>query len=467
MVRRLRPRSVRGRLTALTLAVLLVIWPIVIVAVALITRGVISEEVEREVSAAARQTGSIADRRRFRDDIPARGSVDLIQIVGVDGRVLAATVRLRGRPPITAIQPERGDFGVGEVVCTEGRCFQFIGYRLTGTAYGDIMIYAGKQRPQVLDRHWLEVVLVGVAVLFSAGVVAGVWRIVGSALKPVARIQGQLAELTASDLGGRMPVPETGDEIERLAETVNETLARLDLSLGRQRQFVSDASHELRTPITGLRARLESELAAPGSRTELVETLTAALGDTERLQAIVTDLLQLARVDSGRVMPRVELDLAELVAVEAEARPWRLEVGTDLRESAVVSGNRLQLARLLANLIVNADRYAESRVLLVVRTDGPWGIVEVHDDGPGIAPADRERVFERFTRLDAARARDKGGTGLGLAIARDIAGAHGGTVTIGDSPLLGGAVMIVKLPLLGPENEDPRDPAGPGDLRAA
>ncbi|TDT38413.1 signal transduction histidine kinase [Streptomyces sp. BK208] len=283
----------------------------------------------------------------------------------------------------------------------------------------------------------LTVMLIGFPLLLA--VVAWVtWLVTRRALRPVEGIRREMAAITASeDLARRVPVPGTHDEVARLASTTNETLAALESSVERQRRFVADASHELRSPIASLRTQLEVAAAHP----ELLD-LDGAVEDTVRLQRLAADLLLLARLDAGERPADGRVDLAALAREAAEGRS-----GVRVRgEAAVeVTGSRGQLARVLANLLDNAQRHARSAVEVSVRRDGTAAVVAVADDGEGVPAADRERIFERFVRLDAARSRDDGGAGLGLAIARDVAVRHGGTLTVHDAPA-GGARFELRLP---------------------
>ncbi|MFF8098206.1 sensor histidine kinase [Streptomyces sp. NPDC016640] len=285
----------------------------------------------------------------------------------------------------------------------------------------------------------LTAMLIGLPLLL--GVVAGVtWLVTGRALRPVEGIRREMAAITASeDLARRVPEPATHDEVARLARTTNETLAALEASVERQRRFVADASHELRSPIASLRTQLEVAAAHP----ELLD-LDGAVEDTVRLQRLAADLLLLARLDAGERPADARVDLAALAREEAAGRTG---VTVDA-EPAEVSGSRGQLGRVLANLLDNARRHARERVTVTVRREGAWAVLGVADDGEGVAEADRERIFERFVRLDAARSRDDGGAGLGLAIARDVAVRHGGTLTAGAAPG-GGALFELRLPSAG------------------
>lgn len=250
------------------------------------------------------------------------------------------------------------------------------------------------------------------------------WLVVGRALAPVSAIRTEMADITANDLHRRVPVPRSRDEIARLAETMNRTLDRLELAVGRQKRFVADAAHELRSPLAILRTRLE--LAPPGP------LAAEALTDVERIQALTSDLLLLARLDAGEPTCHEEVDLGQVTAEEAARSRPRSEIRVALEVAAdtVVLGSAGQLRRLVANLVDNAVRHASSAVTVRLSTDGGESVLDVCDDGPGIPAEHHEAVFDRFTRLDEARDRDAGGSGLGLAIARDIAVRHGGSLRI-------------------------------------
>ncbi|MGC4978202.1 sensor histidine kinase [Streptomyces sp. DT199] len=305
---------------------------------------------------------------------------------------------------------------------------------------GHLKVYAGS--PLAAEhgavRTALTVMLIGFPLLL--GVVAAVtWLVTRRALRPVEGIRREMAAITQSeDLARRVPEPDTHDEIARLASTTNETLAALETSVERQRRFVADASHELRSPIASLRTQLEVAAAHP----ELLD-LDGAVEDTVRLQRLAADLLLLARLDAGERPNDARVDLAGLAREAAEGRTG---VTVDAEE-VEVAGSRGQLGRVLANLLDNAQRHARSAVTVHVRREGDRAVVGVADDGDGVPEDDRERIFERFVRLDAARSRDDGGAGLGLAIARDVAVRHGGTLTAGRGPA-GGALFELRLPLV-------------------
>ncbi|MFC7911818.1 sensor histidine kinase [Streptomyces nigra] len=303
---------------------------------------------------------------------------------------------------------------------------------------GKFTVYAGA--PLAAERSAVgtatTAMLIGFPLLLA--VVAGAtWLVTRRALSPVEGIRREMAAITASeDLARRVPVPATHDEVARLALTTNETLAALESSVERQRRFVADASHELRSPIASLRTQLEVGAAHP----ELLD-LDGAVTDTVRLQTLAADLLLLARLDAGERPGDARFDLGALAREHAEGRAGV----TVTADEVPVAGSRAQVGRVLTNLLDNARRHARSAVTVGVRAEGEWAVVAVADDGDGVPEADREHIFERFVRLDEARSRDDGGAGLGLAIARDVAVRHGGTLTVGRAPA-GGALFELRLP---------------------
>ncbi|NGO42968.1 sensor histidine kinase [Streptomyces ureilyticus] len=306
-----------------------------------------------------------------------------------------------------------------------------------------LTVYAGaplSTEEEAVDTA-LTTMLIGLPLLLLT--VSGVTYVVTRrALRPVEGIRAEMAAITASeDLSRRVPEPDTHDEIARLARTTNETLAALETSVERQRAFVADASHELRSPIASLRTQLEVGAAHP----ELLD-LDGAVEDTVRLQSLAADLLLLARLDAGeRPPPDARFDLAKAVVEGVSSRHG---VTLESVKSVEVRGSRNQICRVLGNLLDNARRHARDRVAVTLRTDAGQAVLQVADDGSGVPLADRDRIFERFVRLDDSRARDDGGAGLGLAIAKDIATRHGGTLTVTDAPG-GGALFELRLPLTG------------------
>ncbi|MFF4988938.1 ATP-binding protein [Streptosporangium saharense] len=444
-----RPRSIRARATLTTVMIFAVILGIGSAATSLAVRAWLVDRAVQLVSQAARQAYEV--NRRVNDNILPTQSVRRLQVVARDGRIVAASPAMQGRPAISDAWPLENDNRIETRSCTdsstgERTCYVVVGLLDAAAPGGGVMVYAATPEPTLVAGHTLEAGLAGLSLALLALLGWGTWRAVGRTLEPVGRMREEMASLTASDLGRRLTVGDDETELCELTRTINTTLERLDQAAERQRRFVSDASHELRTPLTGLRTKLELALSDPESE-EPALTIRSALNDAERLQAIVNDLLLLAHLDAGVTTDPEPIDLGELVAGEVRRRPSRHEIRTHLAPDVVVRGDRLQLTRLLTNLLANADRHAANKVEVhVAREDGD-AVVEIADDGHGIPPEERERIFQRFTRLDSARSRDAGGTGLGLPIARDIASAHQGVLYATTSATGQGARLILKLPL--------------------
>ncbi|MCP3937650.1 MAG: HAMP domain-containing histidine kinase, partial [Actinomycetia bacterium] len=289
--------------------------------------------------------------------------------------------------------------------------------------------------------------------LLVASMAAVTWLASGRALRPVDDITTRVRAISASNISERVPVPGGSDQIQRLAVTMNDTLSRLDRSQQRQRQLVADASHELRSPVAASRAQLEVALANPEDADWTVVSNTV-LAEQEVLACLIDDLLALSRLDESTHMTRDEIDLDDLVAAEA-ARTRRLPVKVTIDGPVRVRANAGHVTRAVRNLIDNAAAHAIDAVELTLEVSDGVSRIIVDDDGPGVPTVDRERVFDRFTRLDEARDRQRGGSGLGLAIAREVARSHDGDVIATDGPL-GGARFVLSLPIPGstPESVD-------------
>ena len=273
------------------------------------------------------------------------------------------------------------------------------------------------------------------------------WLLVGRALAPVEAIRSEVDRISADRLGRRVPQPASRDEVGELARTMNAMLARLESAQARQQQLVSDASHELRSPATVIRQHAEVALTHPGS-TSTADLARVTLAEGHRLEQLVEQLLWLARTDEDNTSMRTRtLDLDDLVLEEAARvrATDELTIDTSRVSGGQVDGDPLMLRRLVANLLDNAVGHADAVVTVALfERDGDI-VLRVDDDGPGIPPADRERVLERFVRLDESRARVRGGAGLGLAIVHGIVQAHGGTLRV-DASDSGGARFEVVLP---------------------
>ena len=275
-----------------------------------------------------------------------------------------------------------------------------------------------------------------------------IWFTVGRALRPVRDIAGRVAEISGSTLEDRVPEPDSGDEVAELAMLMNEMLDRLQAASDRQRAFVADASHELRSPLSTLLAA--AEVAEVSSNPQKLQKLSVKIGsDARRMQALIEDLLDLARLDEQRRDEQLhEVDLRS-ACEHAVERVDGLDKAVTLAGAAAppVVGVESQIERAVFNLVDNAVAHADQQVLVTLVESETGVAVVVEDDGPGIPPEDRVRVLDRFVRLDESRERRIGSTGLGLSLCHAIAERHGGTVEIGDSELLGGARVTFKLPM--------------------
>lgn len=272
------------------------------------------------------------------------------------------------------------------------------------------------------------------------------WCLIGPTLRPVDEIRREVENIGGGELHRRVPVPDTDDEIATLAHTMNAMLARVQETSDQKQQFVDDASHELRTPLTRMITELDVALVHPHQE-HPNETLRRVHAGATELHRLLEDLLFLARSSQTRSIPPNEVDLDDIVlAVAADARTTsKLTIDTGGVTAGPTRGDSRALTRAIANIVANGIHHAHTTVSLTVRADHDTSWVIVDDDGNGIAPDDRERVFERFTRLDEARDRDAGGAGLSLAIAREIIQRHVGGITISDSPT-GGARFMISLP---------------------
>ena len=315
---------------------------------------------------------------------------------------------------------------------------------------GPVVIHiAGTTDDIAESTRVLAASLLVIAPVVAALLAVLVWWLVGRTLRPVEAIRAEVAAIGGADLERRVPVPPGDDEISGLARTMNGMLERVSTTVDRQRRFVADASHELRSPLTRIRSELEVDLAHP-EVADPVATHRSVLEETIGLQRLVDDLLLLARSDANVPAPTVDepVDLDDIVVRVARRAARRHRSPSRSRRSTRSArvGDARQLTRAVANLADNAVRHATSRITLTLARQGDLAVLAVADDGPGIPADQRDRVFERFARLDEARPRATGGTGLGLAIAREIVEHHGGTLTI-DGEHRPGACFVVALPI--------------------
>jgi signal transduction histidine kinase len=311
-----------------------------------------------------------------------------------------------------------------------------------------VTIFVGADREPVEKVVSTVGVLLAVAVPIVVGLVAlGTYRLVGSALQPVERIRARVSSLTTDELAERIPVPPADDEVARLAVTMNDLLDRIAKGQAAQRRFVSDASHELRSPLATIIAALDLAQVRPEEfdRALIEDSL---LPETRRMAQLVDDLLLLAHADERtHVLKQIDVDLDDIIYAEAERVRTVTKLAVKVSVKAVrVTGDPQALSRLVRNLVDNAVRHARTEVRLACGPTDGHARITVADDGPGIAADERFRVFDRFVRLDTPRTRETGGAGLGLSIVAETVRAHSGRVTVEESSNRG-ACFVVELPL--------------------
>ena len=419
----------------------------------------------------ARDIAALVDSGRLPDPVPVVGGAAeaQVQVVDATNRVRAASAgadRLVALlTPAQLVRVRSGE----RVVVPGDRALVNGPLRVVGVPAGTaadpqtVLVAVDLSDVRQSGRLLRTGLLVGGPLLL--GVLAAVsWRVIGWTLRPVEGLRRGAADISGAGSTGRLPLPHSHDEIHRLAVTLNDMLARIETASARQRAFVSDAAHELRSPLASLRTQLEvaTRLHDPGA--ELAADL---LVDVERLGRLVNDLLLLARLDECNTSGpapgrrRAPVDLADLAATVVRRYPavrvpvtftfaaGQLDTADGAEGAGSAEGNggnggsgtgtatvfadAEAVDRVLVNLVDNAVRHAASRVAVTVIPEPAFVRVSVADDGPGIPAADRQRVFARFTRLDPARSVDAGGAGLGLAIVSELVRAHGGTATLADT----------------------------------
>lgn len=446
--------TLRVRTTAAAVTVVGVALLVVALGIVLFLRHSLAATVE---TSALHQAQAVADS--LRSDHPldellvGDDEEEFVQILDAAGAVVASSDNLAGRPAVARLQggqtariqqlpPPLGDeeflaVAVG-VTAAQGPRTVIMGRTLEAVSESSAAVMGG--------------LAAGIPILLlTAGLVT--WRVVGRALAPVDAMRSEVESISTAELHRRVPEPAADDEIARLARTMNRMLDRLEEGHLRQRQFVSDASHELRSPIASIRQHAEvAQLHPEGTTVEELATVVAE--EDLRLQRLVEDLLLLAHVDEGTLRGRTDpVDLDDLVFEEVARLRSATGVTIDVGDVSAgnVTGDHEQLGRLVRNLVENAARHARSTVVVGLQERDGRVVLTVDDDGSGIPQEERRRVFERFVRLDEARDRDSGGSGLGLAIVAEIVAAHGATVSLGDGPL-GGARAEVMFPATASRN---------------
>ncbi len=456
--------GVRSRITVVATLVVLVVLALTGTALVAAQRFVLTDNVDEILERHSAEIADEIDADRLTGRIAGQGDDEAFALV-VDavGKVVAST-----------------DNSIEDVVLASptGAAAQFqnlqsvsvgIEYRVMSERHGDAVIHTGTPLDDVNDSvatlaHGLIFAVPAAALLLAVLV----WLLVGRVLRPVEEIRSQVAEISGSNLDRRVPEPRSRDEIARLAHTMNEMLDRVEDSSSRQQRFVADASHELRSPLTRIRAELEVDLAHPETA-DFAATHGSVLEETETLQRLVDDLLTLARSDNASMAGRRgPVDLDDVVLGEAALLRASGRVVVDISgvSGAQVLGDVTQLARAIRNVLDNAVQHGGSNVSIALNEEHGEAVLSVSDDGAGIPVHLHEQVFERFARVDEARTASPlvsgqgvtgpgvngtgvngtGGSGLGLAIARELVTAHRGTLTI-DPAHSPGARFVIRLPL--------------------
>ncbi len=466
-----RKRPAPGvRLTATLTAALIVAAAFALSGLALIglVRHSLVSNLDATANARAQDVAALVRAGNLRPAVASTGQeTAVVQVVNAAGRVVSASPNITGEGPVLA-QPPAGRTRVNLTVrglpIGEGaQQYRIVAQPVTlQDGPGWIYVATSLRQVEVAVNGLRNLLVVGLPLLLVL-VAAAIWKAVGRALRPVEEIRQRAALIGGSDLQQRVPVPTTNDEIARLAETMNQMLARLEDASQRQRHFVGDASHELRSPLAAMQAQIDVALAHP-NLTASTQVMQSLQGQSERMTQLIEDLLFLARADEGRltsergVVDLDELVLAEIRRLRAYGRA-NIEAGTT--DAARVSGSARDLARLLRNLGDNAVAHARTTVSIGLTTTEVDATIMVTDDGPGVPIEERDRIFTRFARADQARARPRNGTGfgLGLAIARQIVEAHGGAIRIDEvTTAVRGASFVVRLPLA--------EPSGPARVGA-
>jgi len=444
--RRLRSRwgTVRVRTTLVaTAAVGLALLAGSVVLVSLLS-SMLTDSVRASAQAQADQVAAaVGESGPTRLDLPDDDD-HLVQVLDGDNQVVASSSEQIGSERLVIVAP--GSSTTIEVAIDDDDYLAVAAAADTSRGRYLVVVAHALDRVAESTQALTTLLAAGLPILLLL-LAATTWRVVGGTLAPVEAIRREVDEVSARELHRRVPQPAGTDEISRLASTMNRMLARLESARLRQQQFVADASHELRSPLASIRAHAEVALAHP-DRAPDVELAETVLAESLRVQKLVENLLVLARTDEPRSGPELEsVDLDDLVFHEVQQRRGRSDAVLD---TANVSAGRVQgdgalLRRVVGNLLDNAERHASSRIEITLREVGDAVLLRVDDDGAGVAAEDRDVVFERFSRLDDARARDAGGAGLGLAIVAEVVAGHRGTVSLSESAA-GGARFEVRLP---------------------
>lgn len=436
--------GVRGRTTLVATAVVFIVLAATGGALIAAQRTVLTDNVDEVLQRNATAIVRQIDANTLTEPIPGQGDEEAFaQVIDGSGEVVASTPYMPTLPATVKATAEKTR------VENAHSSSNHLDYRILSEPHGDVLIRVGTPLDDVNDSVTVLtrglLIAIPTAVLLLAGLV---WVVVGRVLRPVEGIRRQVAEISGSSLDRRVPEPPGKDEVAELARTMNHMLHRLENAALRQRRFVADASHELRSPLARIRAELEVDRAHPGSA-DLKASHQSVLEESGTLQRLIDDLLVLASSDNAQPPARrapVDLDdivMAELVHVRACGG---VTVDASAVSAAQVLGDATQLARVVRTLLDNAVQHGGPIVRVGLREENGEAVLNVADNGDGIPKEFHGRVFERFARVDEARSSARGGTGLGLAIARELVQAHGGVIGIDDA-YAPGVRFVVRIPL--------------------
>ena len=388
-------------------------------------------------TAAAREVVSLVDQDQLPDPIPVTGG-QIVQVVDGRDRVVSASVNADRLTALLLPSERRAALAGRRIVVPGARVGVTSALRVVavrpGPGHRGWAVYVAQPFDDIVhSQRILRTTLLVTYPVLLAVLALIAWRVVGSALRPVDALRSAAERISGTEQDTRLPVPASADEIHRLAVTLNSMLDRLAASRARQRSFVADAAHELRSPLASMQTQIDVQQRVEGPSWQMQE-LEA---EVHRMIRLVDDLLVLARHDAGKRAGSTDglVDVSEVVHLVADRYDGRVSVGAVLEPAPrlLVTGSRDDLRRVLDNLVDNAVRHARSRVEITAYAQGERVVVEVSDDGTGIRVEDRQRVFERFTRLDEGRARDAGGSGLGLAIVAELVHREGGDIELDES----------------------------------
>lgn len=443
---RVNSKSLRARITLAAVTIVGTVLAVAAVLLFTVQRSQLIQNIDNSLDREAAEVVA-AFNANTEAMMGERGDDRIVQII--DGKTIidASSAELRS---VRVIDPASIDIDEDDVAFTtlsaipiEDDQYRLLVRRMQVRGQ-EAFVVVGENTDDLNDNLRTLAISIAIMVPIASALLGAVaWFTVGRTLSPVSSIQTQVNAISGDRRGERVPVPTTSDEIADLATTMNAMLDRIDHAQERQKSFVEDASHELRSPLTRLRTSLEVDLATTDR--DLNQTGHELIGDLDDLQTIVNDLLFLARTGQQPTADPCPVDLDAVIdrVVDRLGQHSGISIDTKNVDPIEVTGNEVHLSRLLSNLVSNALRHADATVWITAKHEPDAVTVEVEDDGPGIALDDRARVFERFTRLDQSRTAKTGGSGLGLAIAKQIVESHNGTIAA-TAARTGGAKFTVR-----------------------